>query len=454
MTSASFNRFWQTDLTRNCFLSFLQHDELKALRLTCHEAALDIAPQLFAELVVHFNVNTFSRHSRMVALGRIGRHVRTFSFRLPHTARTFLPPLLVPETLEEINFVYEPHVVSSRPSSASSASSGSRYGDDEIDDLLIKHYPPIFHAATNINAFTRALCALPNLKTLKISCEQQSTTHSDRRSVVDYALSSLRVAVEQANPPMLENLVLEPVHATAIQYLRPFASFGASPCSTRVWRRIKRLNIAMESFKYGRDLPCDHLKMLHTYLQDFTSLEHLDFTWLGDNGPCPLSLHAEPCTSRPTSLDCSNACPKSAARSSCKPIKLRRLRSMHLRNARLDATQAASFIMLHRKVLREFNFDECHLRSGTWDEALAPLSRIAGNDDWKEKRVEEVLEVPLIFSSVEEKPRVELVVSKMWNENDSSHRGLQTLKNIGLRTREILPLHVRRLLRSARLGWH
>ena len=453
MLSAAFVNFWRTDLTRTCFLSFVPQEDLKALRLVCHDFAQDAAPQLFAELTLRFNVNTFSRHARMIALERIGHYVRTLSFQFHHTADTFLPPLLVPETLEDVNFLYEPHIDRSRPTSSSSASSGSRYGDDEMNDLLVKHYPPLFHAATNITAFTQAISALPNVRRLNVGCSSQGSNHRYRKNVVDYALASLRIAVEQANPTLLESLVLDPIHPAAIQYLRPVASFGASPASTRVWRRIKNLSITMDSFEYGRDLPSDHLKILHTYLQNFVSLERLEFGWLGEKGPCPLSLDAEPCTSRPTSLDCSNACPRSAALPSCKPIKFRHLRFMHLSNATLDSTQAASFIILHRKVLHEFNFNGCHLRSGTWDDALAPLSRIAGNEDWKRPK-EEVMDVPLMLSPMEEKPRTDFVLSNLWDDAQKTHKGLQTLKKMSLRTRELLPLHVRRLLRNARVGWH
>ncbi|RMZ89484.1 hypothetical protein DV736_g3284, partial [Chaetothyriales sp. CBS 134916] len=453
MTSRAFVEFWQTDLTRRCLLSYLAPRDLKTLRLTCLEFALDVGPELFAELGLEFNPNVFSRHGRMVALERVGGYVKTLSFRLPHSSTTFLSPLIAPDTLDEVNFLYEPHVVSPRPSSSSSVSSGSRYGDDEISDLLVKHYPPLFHAATNITAFTRAILALPNLKTVKISCPNQRPGQRYRKSVVDYALTSLRVALEQVNPPALETLVLDPIHPGALQHLRPLSSFGASPASTRVWRRIKRLTIQMDSFEYGRDLPSDHLKFLHTYLQTFVSLEHLDFTWLRGQGPCPLSLDAEPSTCRPASLECGNTCPKTAAVPSCKPIKFRHLKSMHVRNAILDASQAASFIVLHRKVLHEFSFDQCQLRSGTWDDALAPLSRLAGNEDWKRGHEEVTMDVPLVLSP-EEKPQTDLVLlSQLWGDSQGKHRGLDTLKKLGVRTRELLPSYLHRLLRSARLGW-
>ncbi|ETN46799.1 uncharacterized protein HMPREF1541_00988 [Cyphellophora europaea CBS 101466] len=452
MTSDAFVRFWRTDLTRECFLSFAGQDELKNLRFTCRELGQNVAPKLFRHLTIHFSANTFSRHSRMVALERMGHHVKKLAFVMPHSHTTFLPPLMTPDTLEELTFIYEPHTSNSRPVSASSTSSGSKYGSWEIDDLLIKHYPPVFHAATNIPAFVRAFSALTSLRKLEIQCPGQDHGQRYRRDAVDFALISLRVAVEQANPCALDTLVLNPIHPGAAFSLRPQASYGSSPSSTRVWRRIKTMKIGMDSFTFGLHLPSDHLKILHTYLQAFPAMEHFDFEWLGDQGPCPLSLDAEPCTSRPSSLDSVNACPNSCTLPSCKPIRYRRLRTMHLRNATLDAEQAATFVKLHRKVLHEFNFDECSLRSGTWDEALAPLSRIAGNDKGKKQR-EEVMDVPLVLSPIEDKAEVECVLTKLWDdEHAAPSRGLQTLRKFGQRTKKMLPAHVKRLLQTARLG--
>ena len=113
--------------------------------------------------------------------------------------------------------------------------------------------------------------------------------------------------------------------------------------------------------------------------------------------------------------------------------------------------------MLHRKVLQEFDFDHCTLRTGTWDEALAPLSRITGNDEWKKDQStppEEYMDVPLVLSPVEEKCEVECIVTKLWeDEYLERNRGLRTLRLLGMKTRHALPLQVKRLLSRARLGW-
>ncbi|KIW18884.1 hypothetical protein PV08_03173 [Exophiala spinifera] len=455
MSSTASARFWQTDLTRECFLSILPKDDLGSLRLVCKEYSKDIAPVLFKTLHVHFTANTFTRRARMSALERIGGYVRKLSFVMPHQPETFLPPLLVPDTLEEVTFIYEPHLFPSRPTSSGSSStsgSNSKYGSWEMSDLLVKQYPPLFHAATNVESFSRAVCAMPNLRHLQVSCPGQPAGQRYRKDIVDYALISLRIAMEAANPTQLEMLTLAPVHPGTVLYLRPHLTFGSSPASSRVWRRIKRLDMEMDSFEYGRDQPADHLKILHSYLQALKSLEHFNFRWLGHKGPCPLALHIEPCTSRPTSLPCPNACPNSSSKSSFRPLKFRHLKTMHLSNASLDADQAAGFIMSHRKVLHEFRFDQCHLRSGTWDDALAPLTRIAGDDRWKEKQ-EEVMDVPLVLSPTDEKMEIECLREPLWDDVLSKNKRMEMLRKMSLRTRDLVPEQVKRLLRTTRLAW-
>ena len=461
MSPNAFARFWQTDLTRDCFLSHVPKDDLLSLRRSCKAFAVDIAPSLFKTLEVHFTPHTFERRARMCALERIGRHVQHLSFIMAHHADTFLPPLLHPGTLEEVTFVYQPHVIITRPrssssssTSSSSSSSGSKYGSWEMNDLLVKQYPPLFHAATNVDAFSQAIAAMPRLRHLQISCGGQPPGQRYRRDIVDYALISLRLAVEAADSKDLNTLTLAPIHPSAMLYLRPQFGVGSLPSSTRVWRGIKSLKIEMDAFEYGRDRPTDHLKLLHSYLQAFQNLEKFEFEWIGGKGPCPVALHTEPCTSRPTSLDCSKACPESSAKSACRPLKFRHLKRLRLSNAALDADQASAFIMSHRKVLHEFQFDRCHLRTGTWDDALAPLTHIVGNDSWRNKQ-EEVMDVPIMLSPVDEKNEVECVQDHLWDDVFRKNKGLQTLRKMSLRTKDLLLLEqVRRLLRTARVAWH
>jgi len=78
---------------------------------------------------------------------------------------------------------------------------------------------------------------------------------------------------------------------------------------------------------------------------------------------------------------------------------------MELENAVMDSTQIADFIHKHRRTLEEFNFEDVKLRQGNWDDALEPLTRIAGNDRWKHRQ-EEVMDVPIILSPVDMEPRI------------------------------------------------
>ncbi|KIV97042.1 hypothetical protein PV10_00844 [Exophiala mesophila] len=474
MPSSAFATFWRVDITRECLLSCTPKADLQSLRLTCKTFAVDVAPVLFKSVDINFTIHTFSRRSRMFALDRIGAHVRELTFTMPHHSDTFLPPLLIPGSLEEVRFNYEPRHGVSRPSSSSSStgsinstnslasstlsSQSSKFGSWEVNDLLVKHYPPLFHAATNVDSFLRAFVAVPNLRHLRISCPNQPCAQRYRRNIVDYALLSVRVAVEQAQPARLDQLTLDPIHPGAIFHLRPQISIGCSPASTRVWSRIKTLNIKMDAFEYGPHQPSDHLKILHSYLASFQSLEQLKFKWLGFKGPCPLSLHLEPCTSRSSLLDCSNACPDASTKSAFRPLKFRRLKQMYLSNARLDATQASVFITSHRKVLHEFQFDECDLRSGTWDDALAPLTRMVGSDAWKEKQTapaEEVMEIPIMLSPIDEKrAQMDCVNERMWDDVIIKSRHFRTLRRVGSRSKDLVPDQVRKFLRTATVRWH
>src|SRR5436190_14645582 len=169
MPSAAFVRFWWTDLARDCFLSHVANDDCRSLRLVCRDFSASVAPHLFSHISLTFDTNSFTRLARLAALDRIGHHVKSFSFHMPHTPDTFLAPLLDPVTGEERTFLYEPAVSSSRPSSSNSRPSAPKYGTSEMNDLLVKQYPPIFPAATNISSFIRAFDAMPSLRHLRIS---------------------------------------------------------------------------------------------------------------------------------------------------------------------------------------------------------------------------------------------------------------------------------------------
>jgi hypothetical protein len=449
-----FTQFWRTDITRDGLLCLLDKEDLRSLRLVCHEFSVHTARHLFAEIDVSFRSSTFTRPARMAALERIGGHVKTMAFKIPHSQETFLPPLVDPVTGEEQTFVYTPQVHVSH--SLASRWSEPKYGSWEMTDLLVKQYPPLFHAATNVPSFLRAFRCMPSLRHLKIACSGQSPDHRYRRNVVDYALISLRVAIEHVDLKSLETLSLLPIHPGGILYLRPMMGFGATPASRKRWMQIRKLAIHMESFPYERGQAMDHLKLLHSYLEAFPNLRSFVFRWKGPKGPSPLSLATEPCLCEPSPR---GTCPKRYARR-LRPLKFRRLRYMELENAILDASQVSAFILEHRHSLSEFEFEDVTLRSGTWDDALAPLTMISGSDEWK-ARQEEVMEVPIILSPVEvavTKPRQSVV----WEEQRRKARlhtlleGASALARAKAKTRELFwgsPDHMKKFLRSSVFSW-
>lgn len=386
-SGSTFLRFWLTDRARDTMLSFLPKEDLPSFRLACHDFSVRAAPLLFEDTQITFRAGTFTKPARMAALDRIGHHIHTLTFSMPHSSETFLPPLLDPVTGKELNFIYEPYTQTTRDSP--SRLSSPTYGSWEMTDMLVKQYSPLFHAAANVPSFIRAFSALRNLKHLKISCPGQEAIQRYRRSIVDYALISIRIAVERSNLLLLDTLSLLSVHPGAALYLNPTMGFGALPNSAKRWKRITNLTIIMDSIPFAPYPPSDHLKLLHSYLQIFAStLTSFVFHWQGAKGLSPLSLDKEVCLQEKSpELACPRRC-----HLALRPLKFEKLRNMEVENIVVDASQISSFITAHRHTICEFNFEDTHLRSGDWDQALTPLTRISGSEKWKEK-AEEVMDV-------------------------------------------------------------
>ncbi|EED17381.1 conserved hypothetical protein [Talaromyces stipitatus ATCC 10500] len=396
MPSQSFSKFWYTDLTRDCLLSMLDTSTLKDLRLVCHDFAATTSRHLFRDVSITFRSSTFTKPARMAALERIGGHIRTVTFVMEHTAETFLPPLLDPGTGDEVSFVFTPLArCPTPPANATPTNRGPTeptYGTWEMTDLLIKQYPPLFHAAMNVSSFACALTYMPSLQHLRVNCAGQDPIYRYRRSVVDYALSSLRIAIEQAPLPRLEELSLTPIHPGGIQYLCPMAGMGSLPNSCKRWTRIRKLDIHMDTFPFEKGQATDHLKFLHLFMFHWTDTK--------GKGPSPLSLATEPALCELAAR--SQACPKT--RHYLRPLKFPHLQYMVLGNAVLDASQVSDFLTEHRHSLLEFDFENVSLRSGTWEDALIPwrtLSSAEYEGAWGEKQQPEVevMEVPLVLSA-------------------------------------------------------
>ncbi|KAI4152160.1 MAG: hypothetical protein LQ340_003075 [Diploschistes diacapsis] len=398
-STSAFLRFWWEGKTRETFLSCLPKEDLASLRLACQDFGMRAAPHLFKEMTITFRHNAFTKPARMAALYRVGIYVQSLTFRMVHSQETFLPPLLDPITGEEIEFVYEPYCQVDR--NTNDRLSIPTYGSWEMTDLLVKQYPPLFHAAANVPSFIHLFRSLPNVNHLTVSTPGQDASQRYRRSVVDYALISLRIAVERAPLRHLSSLALLNIHASAVHYLNPTMGLGALPNSARRWRQIRNLTIYMDTIPHDPclrnpiDTGTDHLKLLHAYLQTFAStLERLTFHWYGPKGLFPLALSSEQCLLPPSpGLACPRRC-----HLALRPLKFEKLVFMEVDNVTTSASQVSSFILAHRRSISEFNFEGTTLREGTWDDALAPLTRMSGSETWKGK-AREVMDVPLVFSS-------------------------------------------------------
>ncbi|KAL5383940.1 hypothetical protein PMIN06_009812 [Paraphaeosphaeria minitans] len=406
-TSSSFLRFWLNDTCRDNLFAHLEEEDFPNFRLVCHDFATRAAPVQFSSLTTTFKPSTFSKPARMEALSRIGRHVRSFVFHMPHGPETLLPPIIDPETGEEKQFIYEPQLQT--PQHMLSREKTPKYGSLEMTNLLIQQYPPLFHAATNVPAFVAAFSELHNLTHLKVSCPGYHNPPSNRRSVVDYALISLRIAVERAPMFSLNSLSLHPIHPGGLLYLHPMHGFGSTPSSAKRWTQIRSLSICMDSLPSSpsskqKMQSLEHLRILHAYLRTLSrNVTRIFFRWKGTRGPSPLSLDKEPCM-LPIDTDYMHPSQRGQVRGP-RPVRFSRLRHMELENAIMDSSQISEFIHRHRRTLLDFNFEDVKLRQGNWDEALEPLTVMSGSERWK-RNAEEVMDVPIVLSPINMEPRI------------------------------------------------
>lgn len=379
----NFLNVWGNDKIRTTLLSHLDDDSLCSLRLTNSECCKLSTATLFMRMHLTFTPSALTRPSRMEALGRIGHHIQHLTFSMPHNEATFLPPLLNPVTGQEVVFLYNPHT------SVASESHRPKYGTQALGDVLTQQYPPIFHAATNVPAFIRTFSCLPKLRHLTITCPGQNPTQRYRRDAVDYALISLRIAIERAYLPKLSKLSLS-IHPSALLYFRSQPGFGASPASSRRWKQIRKLKLTVDAWDFNGPRPgLDHLKIIDDYIRSFSAnLEKVSFTWNGLSGPCPFTLFTSPVFAPPRKAGklfaevTSPMSPLPAAPTKA-DIFFPKLRYMQVRNCLMRAPQVADLVYAHRHSVREYDFEKVSLLDdGTWEEALEPLTRMSGSEAW------------------------------------------------------------------------
>ncbi|KAK4230244.1 hypothetical protein QBC38DRAFT_357589 [Podospora fimiseda] len=374
----------------------LSKQDLCNLRLLNSTCCNLLTKRLFVRINVTFTPNTFTKPTRIQALTRIAHHIEHLSFNFPHSPSTFLPPLIHPLTGQEILFLYNPHT------SMASALTRPKYGNSELGEILTQQYPPLFHAASNVPSFINAIKHLTNMRHLTIKTPGQSPSERYRRDIVDYALISLRIAVERSPLTKLEKLTLSNIHPGAFTYLRhKSGGFGTIPSGGVRWKQIKKLYISVEAWDFWSESSpgLDHLMIIDDYIRDFgTSLEKFSFAWVGQSkrGPCPIALEGDQLFMRRDGggkKKLFNEVTGPMSPLPARPCGVRglvvmpRLRCLSLRNVMMSVEQVKGVIMGHRETVREFDFENVALvgKGGSWEEALMPLTGEGNGEAWSRK---------------------------------------------------------------------
>ena len=364
--SSTFLKFWLTDRCREQLISALPKSDLSNLRLVCHDFSARAAPTLFQDLSITFKANTFTRPARLAAIDRVGCHVKHLTFRVPQSPETLLPPLIHAETGEELNFTYKPQT--------EPGLNHAKYDDEDTAGLLAYQYPPLFHAATNVPAFIRGLSCFHNLTHLEISCPGATSSSKSRRSTVDFALISLRIAIERNHFNALDTLTLSPVHTTGLLALSPLSGCGASPASAKCWKCVKHLSINTQSLSpsisHNSQRVNDPNKLLTSYLSTFqANLISLRFAWLGAKGPLP--FHQTISSTTPHSHHPAHH--RRKPRDYSTQLFFPRITTINLKNATAKASHIRKLAIQHASTLQTFEFTNVDLTEGTWEQAFAPL---------------------------------------------------------------------------------
>ncbi|KAI7259187.1 hypothetical protein KC343_g2823 [Hortaea werneckii] len=354
--SSTFLRFWLDDTCRGTFLSFLPKEDLKAFRLTCHGISTRAAPALFRDLHITFRTNTFTKPAKMAALECIGHYVRKLSFEFPQTAESTLPPLVDPTSGTEMAFTYIPRVERSN-------TKNPKYGDLATTEALKRQYPALFHASTNASVFVRALSALPNLEHLAINCPGYGSRTKGARNTVEFALMSLRFAVERINCRALRGLSLSSMEPSALQYLMPHAGYGTNPASTRIWSRIQHLTLRLMTKGDRKEQV-----MLYRYLRGFQEgLNTLIIRWEDHRGPFPLTGLPHTAVTK-AKADRISYRDQTAVHPS---VRFTRLKQLSVYNAQASAAEINALIRSNSASLQEVELQDVELTQGEWQDVFA-----------------------------------------------------------------------------------
>jgi hypothetical protein len=360
-SNPSFLDFWNLEACRRALLRYLARSDLSALRLVCHGISEQVTDQAFSSIDITFRAGTFSKSARLAALQRIGHHIKEVTFYLPRNMDTRLPPLIDPYSGEQKEFVWKP--------SAATSTKQPRYGNTEITDLLIRQYPPLFHAATNVQSFVNAMSSLTNLQHLRVSClgaEEAIPRRAQGTNIMQVALTSLLYAVEQARFKHLDTVTLSNIWHTDIVALSSL-SMCPNPGSAKRWSNVRTLDISM-SLGPHLSIKNDQLKLLREYIRAYKGLRRFSFRWIGVRGPSPLpELVSEQKNTHPAFRDAS---PSSSA------ALFSHLEYLTLSNVTISAPQVQRMIQTHKSILKEVDLENVVLQDGSWHDALATMNGV------------------------------------------------------------------------------
>jgi hypothetical protein len=360
-STPSFLEFWNLEACRGGLFHHLTRPDLSALRLVCHGISERVTDQAFTSVDITLRARTFSKPARLAALQRIGHHVKELTFHLPRNMDTRLPPLIDPYSGEQREFVWKP--------SAATSTKQSRYGDTDIAELLIRQYPPLFHAATNVQSFISAMSSLTNLQHLRVSClgaEEAIPRRAQGTDIMQVAITSLLYAIERANLKHLDTITLSNIWHTDIIAL-PSLAMCADPGSAKRWSNVRVLDISMSLGSHS-SIKNDQLKLLREYIRGYKGLRRLSFRWIGARGPSPLSeLVLEQKNTHPAFRDAS---PSSSA------ALFPHLEYLTLSNVVVPAPQIQRLIQTHKSTLLEVDLENVILKDGNWHDALATMNGV------------------------------------------------------------------------------
>jgi hypothetical protein len=333
----------------------------------CHEISERVTNEFFSSIDITFRARTFNKQARLVALHRIGHHIREVTFHLPRNMDTRLPPLIDPYSREQKEFVWKPGSAQSRDVGESTKQ--PRYGDTEIAELPIRQYPPLFHAATNVQSFSSTMSCLTNLQHLRVSCIGEGEPMPRRAQgtdIMEIALTSLLYAVEQATFKHLDTVTLSNIWHTDIAALSSLAR-SANPSSVKRWSKVRVLDISM-SLRTKSTVKNDQLKLLREYIRSYKGLRRFSFRWLGARGPSPLPELA---------LEHKNTHPAFRDVSPCSSRALfPHLEYLTLSNIIISAPQMQRLMQTHKTTLQDVDLENVVLKDGNWHDALAHLNGV------------------------------------------------------------------------------